>query len=521
MTLRLFLLFWFLSSSGVWAYEPISSPDSLRLTEAELPTQLRLEQLDDEIALFRLPNGAMAKTRGVVLDFEYQQQNANFFTLLYSGELFLNLGTSGRALEFTVDFGAGFLSTLEGDFLIERQNEEIRIHCLHGKGIVHSPHLSLPLRSGEGIRVVQGKFEPAKELNGTELRKGSNWYGMGHKWPLPPLFEKLLPEDVRVNTAVVLLNGMPVPQGGILRQKIYFSDLILGRIRLETTLLNRPSYQIPQVSLNGGESFEDLPPEDLIVLKLKAMEGHYDIVFRLREGERFFSVDHPPLKFEYSASSSREEVQAWLENLRRIYMSRQDQGFYELLRTSRTYSRRSLQLIRDASFQGSRSLRFTLQGLTELMGRIRVVVAWEKRESSDGISRESGSWNLDFSRRDDSRLVLVATSGDDPFLPEAVVADTRGPRITLPSRTVILGAQSVSLRVIVSDTVSSIQKLEVFRDTLASRASELLPTDGVFNENQEEFELRILPSERARRLILVATDTSGRKSFPTPITIRR
>ncbi len=521
MTPRLFLLFCFFACSCFWAYEPISSSDSLRLTEAELPGQLHLEQSGNEVALFRLPNGAMAKTREVVLDFEYQRQNANFFTLLHSGNLFLNLGASDQAVEFTVDFGAGFLSTLQGDFLIERQREEVLIYCLDGRGIVHSPHLSLPLRLGEGIRVVQGKFEPARELNGTEIRKGANWYGLVHKWPLPSLFERLVPEDLRVSTAVVLLNGMPVPQSGILRQKIYFSDLILGRIRLETTLLNRPSYQIPQISLNGGESFEDLPADDTIVLKLKATEGHYDIVFRLREGERFFSVDHPPLKFEYSASSSREEVQAWLENLRRIYMSRQDQSLYGLLGTSRNYSRRALQQIRDASFQGSRSLRFNLQGFTELMGRIRAVVTWEKRESSDGVIRQSGSWNLDFSRREDMELVLVSTSGNDPFLPEAVVADTRGPRITLPSRTVVLGAQSVSLRVIVSDTVSNIQKLEVFRDTLASRASELLPTDGVFNENQEEFELRIPPSERARRLILVATDASGRKSFPTPVTIRR
>jgi len=423
----------------------------------------------------------------------------------------------------------GIVRAKGADYLIQLLPEEqlLTVYCTRGRILFEFDALEFSLSAGEKIQVQRDRVKPKEEITGREIRFLYSWYRDSGTWTIPPLISQWKDLSTPKNPTIsdLRINGLTMEEFENF-QTFSAGDLVLGRVRLEGKIQNKLPHQILQLSLDGGENFFDVGRDDDFLYKEVPVEKEYEVIFRLRDLDRFYDVVHSPIEFQYRRMGNLDLAHFWRREVERFYMMKDASSLYELLKGSRTFSTGFQEDLRqEFMMTNSQKLNMEIFRLREYNSQLIADFKWIRvlhLTSSQEAVRQEGRVQVIFSI-DPRRGVLPRHfSGDLPFLHGySSRVDRRGPMVqgnSFANKNV--NAPSL-IPLVVEDDLSEIAYVEFFVDRVGRKGTgqRILSLDGQEDERRENYQIVLPSNSRAQRLFIHAKDRQGNWGFPFSVTL--
>jgi hypothetical protein len=467
-------------------------------------------------ALFKMTASSVARFQPVISD--------GILTIqLFRGSMLLNLpsrikGDERLLWEYEVLSPWGTVSARYGDYYIEyvESTQELEIVCLDEDGVFSLNGLEYSLTSGEKIHVAHGKVFPKAVLGGSEIREHFSLYRDGIAWPVPTLFRELSSYealDARSFITQIKINGLSLKerQGDVL---ITPADLVLGRIRIEGKVESKLPHHILQMSYDGGKKYYDLGVDNHFVHRILPEEGDYELKFRLRDLQRYYSVKAPEVHFAYSTLGVRDLALQWRSDLEQAFRRQDVRLLTSMLEgISSLGNRVSEEIFQELSNVNWQNLHLVLTRFTEERSKAMAEFKWTStRTWADSVEpvKSQGYWRIYFRvERTADKLTAIQMGGDSPILSNLKrnQADRHGPVVFGPSIVRVTPGTQISVDLRIEDRMSPISAVECRLDsTFRGRMNSVIPLDGSYDERREYVRVQLPLSYTGDRFFIRAKD---------------
>lgn len=501
----------------------IQGKNAVRGSDKTLFQGALVETSHDGFMHLHLEPGIQLKSRAMTtLELGMIRDLRIFQVKLLRGTAFIMADGNGRTRFWTTEvitpIGTVSVRTGQGLVIFDSLKARLQIFCTQGS--LHFTYNSLEyvLNPGETISVRDEKVASKSEVSGSQNRFLYSWYQQGQPWVLPPYFQSL--RDLHKSTPPTLknfsLNGLRSTEWESY-QSFSPADLILGQIRMEGTIENFLPHQVVQVSLNGGKDFFDLRYENGFVLKLDPEDRIYEVVFRLRDLEKYYDVVHEELIFFFQSRGNRELVLQWADQLMRHFNQKNTFEISRLLEECRSLPISLLEeLDQEFSTRNFQKLDMVLYRYRESRGYLSADFRWHtilgdtfRREPV----KEGGRFQIVFERKRGPGVYPYSITGDLPFLNsmQEQRLDRAGPGISGPLSVPTPAQSPTTINLRIRDQLSSIKEVEYFIDRVGRSGTGrvLRALDGEFDERNERTQLILAPFFRAERIYVHARDARG------------
>ncbi|MBT3783915.1 hypothetical protein HOF92_02990, partial [bacterium] len=398
-----------------------------------------------------------------------------FQVKLLRGSAFLRVDGQGRSkawvTEVITPFGSIEIRKGHGLVIYDSAAARLQVFCTDGSLHFLYNSLEYVLNPGESISVRDEKVASKEFIGGTQNRFLYSWYSQGQPWNPSPYFKSL--KDLHKSSPPTLknlsLNGLKSSEWESY-QSFSPADLILGQIRMEGYIENFLPHQVLQVSLNGGKEFFDLAYKGGFVLKLDPEDQIYEVIFRLRDLEKFYDVVHDEIIFFFQSRGNRELVLQWTDHLISSFNSKNAVELASSLRETSTFSVSVLEdLMQEFSNRNFQKLDMILYRYRENRNFLVADFSWGSI-IADSLSpepvRRKGRFQVVFERKEGPGVYPYSMRGDLPFLHtlQKRRLDRDGPRITGPLFVSLPNKTPATIDLRVSDQLSNVSAMEYFID---------------------------------------------------------